>query len=206
MEFIERRLDVADPPSGAGDTDPQEQGKRRRQLGFARHPLGLIERRGVLVNAGVKRQCMDRDQHEQRQLDPEKDVVVILFRLGAGQQKPAGGHDQESDPLGPAELIDQVGNRLVAQHHSQQTQVGHQDRAGEQGDPGQMTRQEGRINIGRHAKGGGPIGTLNPLREFQHRHSLLPRCHDECDEDPAEDHAGPQDQRGAGHGLVQAGR
>src|SRR5512140_3517932 len=75
MEFFERRLDVADPASDAGDADPQDQRERGRQLGSARHTLGPIERSGVVVDAASKYQRVDRDQHEKRQFGFEERVV-----------------------------------------------------------------------------------------------------------------------------------
>jgi hypothetical protein len=67
---------------------------------------------------------MDCNQCEQNQLGSKKHIVVIFFGLSAEKKQAAGRRQHKADSLGPAQALYYLARGAIAQHPSQQTQVG----------------------------------------------------------------------------------
>jgi len=129
-------LVVADHPSKRNYAYPENQRKSSRQLCPAWNNGRSIQLRGVVIDAAMKHQTVHAEKNQERHLDPEIWIDVILVGFRAGQQQAAADHDEKSDPLPDAKSSDYFRYREAVQRPTQEPEVGHQDHAAKERDAG----------------------------------------------------------------------
>jgi len=112
---------------------------------------------------------------KKRHLGPIERIMVIKLGFRNQQRQAASHHQHKADTLPRSELFDDIGDRHPCHRPTEQPQIRHSNHPAEQAHAGEMAGHDHRIGELRLAQRGGETRPLNPLKDFQNRHSSRPK-------------------------------
>jgi hypothetical protein len=134
-------IEVRNPPAHRHDSQPKRERSTGRGFGDSRHAGEFVEAFRISIN-GPEDECVHADQEEERELGLEVGIIVVFGQFRTGEHDPPGDHEEETDPFPGTRSKEDFGNRDLGECEAEETKIGYEDQAAEDGERGQMAGQE----------------------------------------------------------------